>query len=137
MTKPTEAQCQAAIIQAAKLGGWLVHAERPALTQSGKWSTPIQGHKGFPDLVLISPDHLTIIFAELKRKPNKVTAEQVKWLDAFSDWAHHWGTEVFEGEVHGQPFRTGGLDVRVVWVPDELDVWVRALASGRLPEAGE
>ena len=87
----------------------------------------------------MSDDPLSIRprFQRHKRKPNKVTAEQVKWLDAFSDWAHHWGTEVFEGEVHGQPFRTGGLDVRVVWVPDELDVWVRALASGRLPEAGE
>ena len=128
MTKPTEAQCQAAIVAAAKLGGWLVHAERPALTQSGKWSTPIQGHKGFPDLVLISPDHRTIIVAELKRRPNRVTAEQVTWLDAFSDFARF-----HEIEPRQEWLLLWGLHVCVWYVPEEQDAICTALAAGRVP----
>ena len=120
MTKPTEAQCQQAIVAAAKLGGWLVHAERPAQARSGKWATPIQGHAGWPDLVLISPDHRTVIVAELKRKPNKPTAEQLRWLDALADFARYSGCEQ-------------GLHVAVWWVPDDMDAICRALAAGRVP----
>lgn len=122
--RPTEAQCQATIVEAAKRGGWLVHAERAARTQSGKWSTPIQGHAGFPDLILISPDHRTIIVAELKRKPNKVEPQQWTWLDAFSDFAR---SVSFCSEM-----------VVAVWfVPDELDAICAALANGQVPEVGE
>lgn len=123
MSRATEAQCQQAIVEAAKRGKWLVHAERPAQRQSGKWSTPIQGHAGFPDLVLISPDHHTLLFVELKRKPNKVEPNQWRWLDALSDFARYSGRDDLPT-----------LDVRVVWVPEELDEWCQALANGHVPE---
>lgn len=127
--KPTEAECQAAIVAAAKLGKWLVHAERPAQTRSGKWATHVQGHVGWPDLVLISPDHRTIIVAELKRKPNKPTAQQVTWLDAFADFARWW--ECAPGV--GRNFTDAGLHVAVWWVPEEQEAICRALAAGRMP----
>jgi len=47
----TEQQLLDAIVQAAKLHGWMVAHFRPALTAKG-WRTPMQGDPGFPDLVL-------------------------------------------------------------------------------------
>lgn len=127
MRPPTEAQCQATIVAAAKRGNWLVHAERPARTQSGKWSTPIQGHAGFPDLILISPDHRTIIVAELKRKPNKVEPHQWTWLDAFSDFAR--SNVCFPSPEWSKDH---GLHVAVWWT-SETDAICQALANGRVP----
>lgn len=77
----TEAEFQTQVITLAKMGGWLVHAERPAQYQSGRWATHIQGHAGFPDLILLKPSRL--IVAELKVGRNKPTEEQLKWLDYF------------------------------------------------------
>ena len=53
--KINEAALQNAVIELAKLYGWKVHHTRPAQMPSGKWATPIQGHAGFPDLVLVRP----------------------------------------------------------------------------------
>jgi len=103
--RPTEAQCQATIVEAAKLAGWLVHAERPAVRQSGRWSTPVQGHTGFPDLVLAKAGRLWMV--ELKRRPNRVEPAQRRWLEALVDC---------------------GVHVRVVWVPEEMDAFVEELA---------
>lgn len=75
----TEAQFQQQIIDLAKMAGWLVHAERPAQYQSGRWATHIQGHAGFPDLVMVRPPRL--IFAELKVGYNKLSPEQSRWLE--------------------------------------------------------
>lgn len=105
MTRPTEQQCQATIVAAAKTLGWRVHAERPA--QGGKgWRTPIQGHRGFPDLVLARAGELLVV--ELKRKPNKVEPDQQVWLD---ELAH------------------AGIDVRVVWVPEGMQSLLQRLAE--------
>ena len=59
----TERELQGAIIDAARLLGWRVCHFRPARTLNG-WRTPIEGHPGFPDLVLLRPPRL--IFAELR-----------------------------------------------------------------------
>jgi len=53
---------------------------RPAQVREGKWLTPMQGHKGFPDLVLARKGE--VVFAELKSAKGKVTAEQRSWLNA-------------------------------------------------------
>lgn len=75
----TEAQLQAAVIEAAQLFGWKVHHVRPARTPDGKFLTRIQGDRGFPDLVLCrSPE---ILFVELKSESGKIRAEQADWLD--------------------------------------------------------
>lgn len=114
--RATEAECQTAIIQAAKLGGWLVHAERPAMRQSGRWSTPIQGHSGFPDLVLVKGSWVLVV--ELKRKPNKIEDSQRRWLDAFA--------------------QTSVIPL-VVWVPEQQREFCEALmgdTTGYLLEHG-
>lgn len=69
------------IVQLARLQGWLVHHCRPARTGKG-WATPIQGDRGFPDLVLAH--HLTgrLLFAELKAQDGRTTPQQRAWLNA-------------------------------------------------------
>lgn len=101
--KATEAQCQAAIIEAAKLAGWRVHAERASKT-GDRWMTAISGHAGFPDLILCRPPRL--MFVELKRKPYKVKPEQHEWLT-----------------------RLGlcGVETRIVWVPEQQQQFIDEL----------
>jgi hypothetical protein len=69
------------VVQLAKTLGWRVAHFRPAQTKHG-WRTPMQGDKGFPDLVLAKDGR--VIFAELKSATGKLTKEQREWLDEFS-----------------------------------------------------
>jgi hypothetical protein len=105
--RPSEAECQRTIIEAAKLGGWLVHAERPAQT-AGRHMTPIQGHAGFPDLVLVHQRRRQVVFIELKRKPNRVEPLQARWIETLA---------------------SVGVDARVVWVPEQMDDFVQFLVD--------
>jgi len=75
-----EKEFQRAVIEYARMMGWRVHHTLPAITQSGRWITPVQGDVGFPDLVLCRPPR--VIFAELKRVGGKVSVAQREWLDA-------------------------------------------------------
>lgn len=102
MTRATEAECQNTIIAAACIHGWRVHAERSAQVRPGKHVTPIQGHKGFPDLVLVRGEQLW--FVELKRKPNKVEPEQEAWLFALAD--------------------VEGVRAAIVWVPEGMQAFI-------------
>ena len=51
-----ESEFEDAVITAAQLGGWRVHAERPARTAHGGWRTAVKGDTGWPDLALAHPD---------------------------------------------------------------------------------
>ena len=62
----TERDLQDAVMEMAKLLGWRCVHFRPARTLHGEWRTAIEGHAGFPDLVLLRPPRL--VFAELKSK---------------------------------------------------------------------
>lgn len=75
-----EADLQRAVIDLAQLHGLLVHHCRPARMQSGKWATPLQGAKGFPDLVIAGP--AGTLFRELKSTKGKLSADQIAWLHA-------------------------------------------------------
>lgn len=85
----TEKEFQAQVVQIAMLHGWRVHHVRPGMTSRGKWLTNVQGHAGFPDLVLAHPGRKasanrpamlpTIIFAELKAGRRQLSEEQNKW----------------------------------------------------------
>jgi len=44
------------------------------------YHTPIQGHPGFPDLVLARADR-PVLFAELKSATGRLTADQRAWGD--------------------------------------------------------
>lgn len=72
----TEAELQRAVIAWAKVRGWLVMHTRTAFSK-GKFSTPIQGDPGFPDLVLARAG--TVLFVELKREKGTLTVEQQSW----------------------------------------------------------
>jgi hypothetical protein len=72
----TEEAWQNQVIDLARLFGWHVHHTRPARTARG-WATPIQGHKGFPDLVLARAGR--VIFAELKTDTGRLRPEQQEW----------------------------------------------------------
>lgn len=74
----TEGEFQAAVIGLARLHGWKVAHFRPALTAKG-WRTPMQGDRGFPDLVLAKGGR--VIFAELKAKGKYPTHEQTDWIN--------------------------------------------------------
>ena len=78
----SERQLQDAIIELAKLLGWRIAHFRPAMTREG-WRTAVQGHVGFPDLVLLRPPRL--IFAELKSKKGRVDFEQATWLNGLNE----------------------------------------------------
>ena len=80
----SEAAFQEQVLELARACGWLVHAERPALSRSGRWATPIQGDAGFPDLVLVHPQRRLLLFVELKMKGGKLTIAQQAWLDALN-----------------------------------------------------
>lgn len=107
LPRPTEAQSQATIVAAAHMAGWLVHAERASLTQAGRWATAIQGDRGWPDLVLTRAGVLLVV--ELKRKPNTVEPEQVKWHNAL---------RLVPGVITG-----------VLWVPDQQQAFVDAITA--------
>ena len=103
--RPTELAYEDTIVEAAMLAGWRVHAERPARTNKGH-RTAIKGHAGYPDLTIVGYGRLIVV--ELKRKPNKPSADQLAWLDAF---------------------RSAGVDARLTYVPEELDELLVELTS--------
>lgn len=80
MAAMTEAEFQSAVIEVARLRGWLVMHQRPAQIRPGRWATAIQGDAGFPDLVLARPRVGELVFAELKREKGRVSVMQRVWL---------------------------------------------------------
>lgn len=89
MVYPLESDFETQIIELARLQGWLVHAERPALVKDGRWRTPIRGDDGWPDLVMVRDGRMVI--AELKSAKGKVSAMQQTWLTALGQT----GAEVY------------------------------------------
>lgn len=77
----TEAELQSAVVELAHVRGWLVMHTRAAYSR-GKWSTPIQGDPGFPDLVLARRGR--VVFAELKSEKGTTSKDQEAWFIALS-----------------------------------------------------
>lgn len=92
---PSESAFQEAVIDLARLHGWLVYHARPAQIRPGRWATPFTGDPGFPDLCLV---HHTrgALFAELKSGTGRPTDAQVRWIatlqaagcEAYIWWPH-------------------------------------------------
>ena len=78
-----ESYFQSQVIMLAKLHGWLVMHTRAVEIRPGVWKTPLQGHAGFPDLVLCH-ERRGVIFAELKSDKGKLSAMQVVWSEALT-----------------------------------------------------
>lgn len=70
------------VVELAYYRRWLVAHQRPARTNQG-WRTAIQGHPGFPDLIL-SRSGVTIA-AELKSERGIIGQSQIRWLNALGE----------------------------------------------------
>ena len=77
----SEAGFQQAIVELAYRLGWRVQHSRAIQTRNGRWMTAIQGHNGFPDIVLAHPKH-GVLIAELKTARGRLGADQLLWRDA-------------------------------------------------------
>lgn len=104
--RATEKDCQQTVVDAARMLGYRVLSIRPAFSK-GKWSSPIQGDAGYPDLTLVHPK-VGVLFVELKRSPNKLEPEQIEWAGVLLDAGAQW---------------------RVVWVPEQLDGFLDELTQ--------
>lgn len=76
-TRMSEDDLLRSVIDLAQLLGLRVHHSRPARTTQG-WRTPISGHKGLPDLVIVGPGG--VLWRELKSATGKLSVDQVLWL---------------------------------------------------------
>lgn len=112
----TEAELQTAVIDTARVLGYLVAHFRPAETKQG-WRTPVQADgKGFPDLVLTG--RRRVIFAELKNEKRPLEPEQRVWLEALA---------VAGAEVY--------LWRPADWSSGEIERTLRVVAAPELTEA--
>ena len=90
----SEAAFQSAVIDYALWRKWRVVHYRPALRapqwhgQTRRYSTPLQGHPGAPDLILARDGR--VILAELKRHNGRVSPDQRLWLSALGEHARLW-----------------------------------------------
>jgi hypothetical protein len=78
----TEAAFLGQVLDLARLYSWRCFHPRPGLNRRGKWSTPTQGHCGFPDIVLarLDPDgRARLILAELKADAGRLSRDQEAW----------------------------------------------------------
>lgn len=75
------------VIELATRLGWRVHHARPARTQRG-YRTPIQGHRGFPDLALARAGVVWLV--ELKAERGRFGPGQREWLAELGDRAVVW-----------------------------------------------
>jgi hypothetical protein len=70
---------------------WLTHHCRPAWTEKG-WRTPVQGDRGFPDLILVRAGWLLAV--ELKRQRERLTTTQEEWRAGFEELTATPGSRV-------------------------------------------
>lgn len=92
----SEADLVDAIVKRARLFGYLVCHFRPARTADGRWVTPVQGDKGFPDLIIAGKGKVLIV--ETKRETGSLSREQRQWIAALAGgdvdvriwFPHHW-----------------------------------------------
>jgi hypothetical protein len=84
----TEADFLAAVLDLARYRHWRVAHFRPALTQTGRWLTPMTGDRGYPDLTLARGGR--VIHAELKAATGRMGPGQQEWADAIGETWRLW-----------------------------------------------
>lgn len=116
----SEKQFQAWIVEVLRLGGWRYAHFRPAQTQSRdaagrqRWSTPMSGDVGWPDITIAHRGKGKLLFRELKSEAGKVSPEQVAWI---------------------ADLRAGGADA-AVWRPRHKHL-IEATLMHQLPTKGK
>ena len=105
-----EREFQDQVIAMAILYGWKCHHVRPGMTRNGRWMTHVQGHTGFPDIVL-AHDTKGLMFVELKADKGRLSPEQLSWMQTLNatgaecyvwrpaDW-HYIQTRLLKGPDH-------------------------------------
>ena len=109
--RASEKDCQQTIVDAARLLGYRVLAIRPAMNRRERWASPIQGDPGYPDLTLVHA-RVGVVFAELKRWPNRLEPAQGMW---------------------GKALQAAGARWRMVRVPEEMQSFIAELAHWSRP----
>lgn len=84
----SEADFLTAVITAARLYGWHVNHQRPAMARTGRYVTATTGHVGFPDIALARAG--VVIVAELKTNRGRLGPGQGDWLDALGNYGRLW-----------------------------------------------
>ncbi|MDP3770998.1 MAG: Mur ligase family protein, partial [bacterium] len=78
-----------AVLEMASALGWHGYHQRPAWTSRG-YRTALQGHPGFPDLVLVhNQPGSPILFVEAKTDTGRLTPPQELWLDLLGQARGH------------------------------------------------
>ena len=105
--RASELECEHTIIAACRVLGYRVHGERAAFSPGRRrFSTPIKGDAGWPDLIICGHGH--VLAVELKRHPNRIEPEQAQWL---------------------HELRRAGVSAEVVWVPEGLQSFLNLLGE--------
>jgi hypothetical protein len=122
MAPRTEAELLDATIDLATHCGWAIHHDRPARRAGTGWATAIQGHAGFPDLVLARRG--VVLFRELKGyqasgRLGRLSSEQRDWAQQLG-WTPEARDAVMQFTGHGlaNPRFAWLFDV---WTPDDWD----------------
>lgn len=125
MSPRTEQQLLDATVDLAMRCRWAVHHCRPARTARG-YRTPIQGHKGFPDLVLARGG--VVLFRELKGYDARGR------LGTVSPEQRDWGRQLTR--EHDEAYRGDDIGRRRllfdVWTPDDWDALIVPTLTVRL-----
>lgn len=112
MSPRDEAELLDQTIKLAQLNRWAVCHFRPAKTRSG-WRTAIQGHIGFPDIVLARAG--VVLLRELKGPKGRLAPEQADWARQISG-EPHWSEQRFTARLSERA--TALFDV---WRPDDWE----------------
>lgn len=84
----TENEWLRRVIDTAKIHGWMVGHHRAAPTGRGGYRTPVQGHRGVPDLLLAKGGR--VLVAELKTDKGRMGPMQPEWIAAAGDHGRVW-----------------------------------------------
>lgn len=76
------------VVEYAQIRGWLVYHHIPGMNRRGRWGSHVQGHRGFPDLVLARDG--VVVFAELKTEKGRLSTVQEAWLEELTQPASLW-----------------------------------------------
>lgn len=125
MPPRTEQELLDATIDLATHCRWSVHHDRPARRSGARWATAIQGHAGFPDLVLARRG--VVLFRELKGygkngRIGRLSSEQRDWARQLDVAGTSW-TGLYDLPLIDSPNVPGGhmMPLFAVWTPDDWD----------------
>jgi hypothetical protein len=119
------------IIHLATVQRWAIHHDRPARRAGARWATAIQGHAGFPDLVLARQG--VVLFREVKGyqasgRLGRLSSEQLDWARQLDHWATRSIIDVGSGLSAIEARRTMLFDV---WTPDDWDTLIVPTLTAR------